>query len=156
MGGGEGEGEVGVTDCDDLHCSALVRLSPRYRYTTCLHHSATTLPSASLPHRNKQQSTWSLTHSNQIISQGSALKSIVRARNALISEKYQNLDRNCRKFFLNEYYSIVTGLRPVIERSVTQQKKRFCGKCVLFVLRFLMVTGTFQLLSSGGTIACRL
>ena len=82
VGGEEGEGEVGVTDCDDLHCSALVRLSPRYRYTTCLHHSATTLPSASLPHRNKQQSTWSLTHSNQIISQGSAVKSIVRARNA--------------------------------------------------------------------------
>ena len=47
---------------------------------------------------------------------------------------------------------IVTGLRPGIERSVTQQKKRFCGKCVLFVLRFLMVTGTFQLLSSRGTI----
>ena len=45
----------------------------------------------------------------------------------------------------------VTGLRPGIERSVTQQKKRFYGNCVLFVLRFLMVTGTFQLLRSNKT-----
>ena len=61
--------------------------------------------SASQSHRNKHLSTSSLTHSNQIISQCSASQSIAKARNHFNIRKYQKLDRNCRKFFLNEYYS---------------------------------------------------